>query len=73
MSAMSAFAGFGPDVGEWFRGLEADNSREYFAAHRTAPRGYPKDHARIELLRRQSLSLGTVRGRGRPGAGAGRP
>jgi uncharacterized protein (TIGR02453 family) len=24
----------------------------------TAPRGYPKDHARIELLRRKSLTLG---------------
>jgi uncharacterized protein (TIGR02453 family) len=26
----------------------------------TAPRGYPKDHERIELLRRKSLSLGAV-------------
>ncbi len=26
----------------------------------TAPRGYPKDHERIELLRRKSLSLGTT-------------
>lgn len=26
----------------------------------TAPRGYPKDHARIELLRRKSLSLGAA-------------
>jgi uncharacterized protein (TIGR02453 family) len=25
----------------------------------TAPRGYPKDHERIELLRRKSLALGT--------------
>ena len=24
----------------------------------TAPRGYPKDHARIELLRRKNLTLG---------------
>jgi hypothetical protein len=24
----------------------------------TAPRGYPKDHQRIELLRRKSLALG---------------
>ena len=24
----------------------------------TAPRGYPKDHERIELLRRKSLTLG---------------
>jgi uncharacterized protein (TIGR02453 family) len=26
----------------------------------TAPRGYPKDHPRIELLRRKSLSLGST-------------
>jgi hypothetical protein len=26
----------------------------------TAPRGYPKDHERIELLRRKSLSLGAA-------------
>jgi uncharacterized protein (TIGR02453 family) len=26
----------------------------------TAPRGFPKDHERIELLRRKSLSLGTT-------------
>jgi uncharacterized protein (TIGR02453 family) len=31
---MTRFAGFGPTVREWFTGLEADNSREYFAAHR---------------------------------------
>jgi uncharacterized protein (TIGR02453 family) len=31
---MTRFAGFSPDVHEWFRGLEADNSKEYFAAHR---------------------------------------
>jgi uncharacterized protein (TIGR02453 family) len=31
---MTKFGGFGPDVPEWFRGLEADNSREYFTAHR---------------------------------------
>jgi uncharacterized protein (TIGR02453 family) len=27
----------------------------------TAPRGYPKDHARIDLLRRKSLTLGATR------------
>jgi uncharacterized protein (TIGR02453 family) len=31
---MTRFEGFGPGVREWFLGLEADNSREYFAAHR---------------------------------------
>jgi uncharacterized protein (TIGR02453 family) len=31
----------------------------------TAPRGYPKDHPRIELLRRKSLSLGATLKAGR--------
>jgi uncharacterized protein (TIGR02453 family) len=31
---MTKFEGFGPEVHEWFRGLEADNSKEYFAARR---------------------------------------
>ena len=31
---MTRFAGFGPQVRAWFEGLEADNSREYFAADR---------------------------------------
>ncbi len=31
---MTRFEGFGPDVREWFQGLEADNTREYFSAHR---------------------------------------
>lgn len=31
---MSKFEGFGSKVRDWFRGLESDNSKEYFAAHR---------------------------------------
>ncbi len=31
---MTTFDGFGPKVRRWFQGLETDNSREYFAAHR---------------------------------------
>ena len=31
---MTRFEGFGPGVGEWFLGLEEDNSREYFSALR---------------------------------------
>ena len=31
---MTRFEGFSPEVHEWFQGLAADNSREYFAAHR---------------------------------------
>ena len=40
---MNGFEGFGPEVQKWFQGLEADNSRDYFAARRnffdTAVRG----------------------------------
>jgi uncharacterized protein (TIGR02453 family) len=32
--AATRFAGFDRDVQNWFRGLEADNSKEYFSAHR---------------------------------------
>src|SRR5437763_8658213 len=31
---MTRFEGFTPAVHKWFNGLEADNSREYFGAHR---------------------------------------
>jgi uncharacterized protein (DUF2461 family) len=31
---MSAFAGFGPGVHDFFAGLQLNNSRDYFAAHR---------------------------------------
>jgi uncharacterized protein (TIGR02453 family) len=31
---MSKFEGFGPGVRQWFKGLEADNSKEYFATRR---------------------------------------
>ena len=31
---MSKFEGFAPDVPEWFRGLEANNTKEYFTARR---------------------------------------
>src|ERR1700757_1410040 len=31
---MTRFEGFRPAVRKWFEGLEADNSREYFQAHR---------------------------------------
>jgi uncharacterized protein (TIGR02453 family) len=31
---MTEFEGFGPKVHGWFKGLEADNSKEYFAANR---------------------------------------
>jgi uncharacterized protein (TIGR02453 family) len=31
---MTEFQGFGPSVRKWFKGLEADNTREYFLARR---------------------------------------
>jgi uncharacterized protein (TIGR02453 family) len=31
---VTSFQGFGPTVRQWFKGLEADNSRDYFAARR---------------------------------------
>lgn len=31
---MTTFEGFGPKVHQWFKGLEADNSKDYFAANR---------------------------------------
>jgi uncharacterized protein (TIGR02453 family) len=31
---MTRFEGFGPKVQQWFKGLEADNSKEYFATSR---------------------------------------
>jgi uncharacterized protein (TIGR02453 family) len=31
---VTRFEGFGPKVRDWFVGLEADNTREYFSAHR---------------------------------------
>jgi uncharacterized protein (DUF2461 family) len=31
---MTEFEGFGVKVQDWFRGLESDNSKEYFTAHR---------------------------------------
>ena len=31
---MTRFEGFGPKVEKWFKGLEADNSREYFSGSR---------------------------------------
>src|SRR5437588_3838273 len=31
---MTKFDGFGPEVATWLEGLQADNSKAYFAAHR---------------------------------------
>ena len=34
LADVSAFAGFPPEAFAWFSGLEADNTRQWFAAHR---------------------------------------
>ena len=52
-------------LGAWLDRLAAD-AREaglelWGESLATAPRGYPKDHPRIELLRRKSLALGATR------------
>jgi hypothetical protein len=63
-TSVTNFEGFSPEVRSGFQGLEADNSREYFQAHRDfyeeSVRGHPKDHERIEPLRRKSLALGAT-------------
>jgi uncharacterized protein (DUF2461 family) len=40
---MTSFEGFGPKVPKWFKGLEADNSRDYFAANRDFFEGKIRD------------------------------
>jgi uncharacterized protein (TIGR02453 family) len=42
---MSNFEGFGPAVRQWFTGLEADNSKEYF----TARRGFFEESVRGQM------------------------
>lgn len=54
---MTGFEGFGPKVRNWFKGLEADNSREYFAA----TRGFYEESIREQmeaLLTELSASFG---------------
>ena len=47
---MTTFSGFGPKVKRWFEGLEADNSREYFAAHRDVYEEAVRDQMQALLL-----------------------
>jgi uncharacterized protein (TIGR02453 family) len=54
---MTGFEGFGPRVRKWFKGLEADNSREYF----TATRDFFEESIREQmeaLLTELSVSFG---------------
>jgi len=56
---MTEFAGFGPAVPKWFKGLEADNSREYFTAHRD----YYEESIRGQMEALLMELSGTVGGR----------
>jgi uncharacterized protein (TIGR02453 family) len=48
----------GPELERAVRSLEAAGVETFGEALRTAPRGYPRDHPRIELLRHKSLIAG---------------
>jgi uncharacterized protein (TIGR02453 family) len=49
----------GPDLTKRVAKAEKAGLELWGASLATAPRGYPRDHKRIELLRRKSLALGT--------------
>jgi uncharacterized protein (DUF2461 family) len=48
----------GPDLAKRVAAAQDAGLELWGQSLATAPRGYPKDHERIELLRRKSLSLG---------------
>lgn len=48
----------GPELSKLVAKAESSGLDIWGPSLATAPRGYPKDHERIELLRRKSLSLG---------------
>jgi uncharacterized protein (TIGR02453 family) len=50
----------GPELGKLVAKAEKAGLELWGESLATAPRGYPKDHPRIELLRRKSLSLGNT-------------
>ncbi len=50
----------GPELGKLVAKAQKAGLELWGESIATAPRGYPKDHARIELLRRKSLSLGAT-------------
>jgi uncharacterized protein (TIGR02453 family) len=56
----------GPELESAVRGVETAGVETFGEALRTAPRGYPRDHPRIELLRHKSLIGGR---RADPGLG----
>jgi Conserved hypothetical protein (DUF2461) len=57
--------GFSAEATKFFVGLECENSKNYWTANnghgmteplKIAPRGYPKDHPRVDLLRQKAVS-----------------
>jgi uncharacterized protein (TIGR02453 family) len=50
----------GPELTKLVAGARQAGLELWGESLATAPRGYPKDHERIELLRRKSLSLGAT-------------
>jgi uncharacterized protein (TIGR02453 family) len=60
----------GPELEKAVAGAEKAGLELWGESLATAPRGYPKEHERIDLLRRKSLSLGATLGFGR-GIGRG--
>jgi uncharacterized protein (TIGR02453 family) len=52
--------GAGAELGTLTAGVEKAGLELWGESLATAPRGYPKDHQRIELLRRKSLTLGAT-------------
>jgi uncharacterized protein (TIGR02453 family) len=55
----------GPELAKLVAKAEKAGLQLWGESLATAPRGYPKDHKRIDLLRRKSLSLGSTMKSGR--------
>jgi uncharacterized protein (TIGR02453 family) len=61
--------GLGPELAKLAAGARKAGLELWGGSLATAPRGYPRDHERIELLRRTSLALGAAMPLGRSGIG----
>jgi hypothetical protein len=48
----------GPELEQVIAGAEAAGIETFGEALKTAPRGYPRDHPRVQLLRHKSLVAG---------------
>jgi uncharacterized protein (DUF2461 family) len=70
---MTKFEGFGPKVYTWFKALEADNSREYFAANRDFFEESIRDQMGALLTELNKKFGGESRSSARTGTFASRP